>query len=235
MKYFMQFVIYTCLAAAALAAEHAGVGIPSAALDRQPTGADHGCGAGIAAGGKCLSLGQLRHANLIAARRGSGTGACAQSGRVAGAVAPHYTAAMNATPAPALPRRKLPTGIQNFAKLREEGCYYVDKTGLVMDLIESGSYFFLSRPRRFGKSLLVDTLKELFEGNRALFEGLAADTRWDWTKRYPVIRISFSDGVLHSRAELDQRIAEILGPTAEGAWSLDVRIFGRDGTMGNDD
>ena len=117
---------------------------------------------------------------------------------------------MNATPSPALPRRKLPTGIQNFAKLREEGCYYVDKTGLVMDLIESGSYFFLSRPRRFGKSLLVDTLKELFEGNRALFEGLAAETRWDWTKRYPVIRISFSDGVLHSRAELDQRIAEIL-------------------------
>jgi PD-(D/E)XK nuclease superfamily/Predicted AAA-ATPase len=51
---------------------------------------------------------------------------------------------------------------------------------------------------------------ELFEGNRALFDGLAADTRWDWTQRYPVIRISFSDGVLHSRAELDRRIAEIL-------------------------
>ena len=117
---------------------------------------------------------------------------------------------MNATPSPALPRRKLPTGIQNFAKLREEGCYYVDKTGLVMDLIESGSYFFLSRPRRFGKSLLVDTFKELFEGNRALFDGLAAETRWDWTKRYPVIRISFSDGVLHSRAELDQRILDLL-------------------------
>jgi hypothetical protein len=116
---------------------------------------------------------------------------------------------MNIPPA-ALPRRKLPTGIQSFAKLREEDCYYVDKTGLAIDLVESGSYFFLSRPRRFGKSLLLDTFKELFEGNRALFDGLAADTRWDWTKRYPVIRISFSDGVLHSRAELDQRILDLL-------------------------
>jgi hypothetical protein len=117
---------------------------------------------------------------------------------------------MTATPSPALPRRKLPTGIQNLREIREGNFYYVDKSGLAIDLIESGKYFFLSRPRRFGKSLLVDTFKELFEGNRALFEGLAAETRWDWTKRYPVIRISFSDGVLHSRAELDRRIAEIL-------------------------
>lgn len=100
------------------------------------------------------------------------------------------------TPRPALPRRKLPTGIQNLREIREQDHYYVDKTDLVIDLIESGKYFFLSRPRRFGKSLLVDTLKELFEGNRALFDGLAAETRWDWTARYPVIRISFSDGTL---------------------------------------
>ncbi|ACB34595.1 protein of unknown function DUF1703 [Leptothrix cholodnii SP-6] len=109
------------------------------------------------------------------------------------------------------PRRKLPIGIQTLAKLRQQGCYYVDKTGLAIDLIDSGSYFFLSRPRRFGKSLLVDTFKELFEGNRALFEGLAAETRWDWTRRHPVIRISFADGVLQSRAELERRIFEILG------------------------
>ncbi|NRT55070.1 ATP-binding protein [Sphaerotilus uruguayifluvii] len=110
----------------------------------------------------------------------------------------------------ALPRKKLPLGIQTLAKLREEGCYYVDKSGLAIDLIASGSYFFLSRPRRFGKSLLVDTFKELFEGNRALFEGLAAESRWDWSQRHPVIRISFSDGMLQSRAELDARIHEIL-------------------------
>ncbi|MEY2874891.1 MAG: hypothetical protein RLZZ373_2262, partial [Pseudomonadota bacterium] len=108
--------------------------------------------------------------------------------------------------APALPRKKLPVGIQTLAKLRDQGCYYVDKSGLAIDLIESGSYFFLSRPRRFGKSLLVDTFKELFEGNRALFEGLAAETRWDWSRCHPVIRISFADGMLKSRTELDRRI-----------------------------
>jgi len=75
---------------------------------------------------------------------------------------------------PALPRRKLPIGIQNLREIHEQDHYYVDKSGLAIDLIESGKYYFLSRPRRFGKSLLVDTFKELFEGNRALFEGLAA-------------------------------------------------------------
>ena len=112
--------------------------------------------------------------------------------------------------APALPRKKLPVGIQNLREIREQGHYYVDKSGLAIDLLNSGKYFFLSRPRRFGKSLLVDTFKELFEGNRALFEGLAAETRWDWSHRYPVIRISFADGMLQSRTELDTRIHEIL-------------------------
>ncbi|WP_175619158.1 AAA family ATPase, partial [Sphaerotilus natans] len=69
---------------------------------------------------------------------------------------------------PALPRLKLPLGIQNLRQIREGGYYYVDKSGMAVDLIEAGKYYFLSRPRRFGKSLLVDTLKELFEGNRAL-------------------------------------------------------------------
>ena len=107
---------------------------------------------------------------------------------------------------PATPRRPLPIGIQNLREIREGGHYYVDKTGLAIDLIASGKLFFLSRPRRFGKSLLVDTFKELFEGNRPLFEGLAAETRWDWSKRHPVIRISFGNGVLHGRSELHRRI-----------------------------
>jgi Predicted AAA-ATPase/PD-(D/E)XK nuclease superfamily len=112
--------------------------------------------------------------------------------------------------APALPRKKLPVGIQTLAKLRDQDCYYVDKSGLAIDLIESGSYFFLSRPRRFGKSLLVDTFKELFEGNRALFKGLAAETRWDWSQRHPIVRISFAGGGLGSPERLEQRIFEIL-------------------------
>ncbi|MCY4148901.1 MAG: AAA family ATPase, partial [Gammaproteobacteria bacterium] len=62
-------------------------------------------------------------------------------------------------------RCPLPIGVQTFSILREEGCYYVDKTSLIRDMIRQGRSYLLSRPRRFGKSLLVSTLKELFEGN----------------------------------------------------------------------
>ncbi len=119
---------------------------------------------------------------------------------------------MTATTSPplVLPRRKLPIGIQTFREIREDNCYYVDKSGMAVDLIQTGKAYFLSRPRRFGKSLFLDTLKELFEGNQALFTGLAAEPVWDWSKKFPVIRVSFSDGVLQSRTELDQRIQGIL-------------------------
>ena len=93
-------------------------------------------------------------------------------------------------------KRKLPIAIQTFAHIREADYYYVDKTGLALNLIDQGKYFFLSRPRRFGKSLLLDTLNELFEGNQKLFKGLTVENQWDWSVQYPVIRISFSDGVL---------------------------------------
>ena len=88
----------------------------------------------------------------------------------------------------------MPIGIQTFRKMREENCYYVDKTAYMRQLIEEGSHFFLSRPRRFGKSLFLDTLKELFEGNAPLFEGLYICDHWDWSVRYPVVRLSFGSG-----------------------------------------
>ena len=88
-------------------------------------------------------------------------------------------------------RRKLPIGIQTFRTIREEGCYYVDKTAYARRLVEEGTHYFLSRPRRFGKSLFVDTLKELFEGNEPLFEGLDVHDRWDWSVRHPVVRLDF--------------------------------------------
>ncbi len=91
-------------------------------------------------------------------------------------------------------RRRLPTGIQTFREMREDGCYYVDKTGYALRLAEEGKHFFLSRPRRFGKSLFVDTLKELFEGSEALFRGLAVHDRWDWRARHSVVRLSFAQG-----------------------------------------
>jgi hypothetical protein len=103
-------------------------------------------------------------------------------------------------------RKRLPIGIQTLAKIRSENCYYVDKTPFALRLVEQGSHYFLSRPRRFGKSLFLDTLAELFAGNRELFVGLYAQDHWDWSVKYPVIRLSFAEGRLESRAELDQRI-----------------------------
>ncbi|MFZ4625579.1 MAG: AAA family ATPase, partial [Rhodoferax sp.] len=110
----------------------------------------------------------------------------------------------------ALKRRKLPIGIQTFREIREDDCYYVDKTGMAVDLVKAGKYYFLSRPRRFGKSLFLDTLKDLFEGHRELFSGLAAEARWDWSVKYPVIRISFGAGVVHDRLALDQTMHQQL-------------------------
>ncbi len=107
-------------------------------------------------------------------------------------------------------RRKLPIGVQTFAKIRSDDYYYVDKTPLAWRLVQDGGYYFLSRPRRFGKSLFLDTLKELFEGHESLFRGLYIHDRWDWKTVYPVIRFSFGGGVLKSRAELDEKIAEFL-------------------------
>jgi len=112
-------------------------------------------------------------------------------------------------------RKKLPIGIQTYREIREEGHYYVDKTPFAQRLIEQGKYFFLSRPRRFGKSLFLDTLKELFEGNRVLFAGLYAEEHWDWSVKYPVIRLSFGSGVLKSTEALDAAIVEQLSAHEE--------------------
>ena len=76
---------------------------------------------------------------------------------------------------------KYPIGIQDFEKLIEGGYVYLDKTGLVYDLVQNGNIYFLCRPRRFGKSLLVSTLKCYFEGKKELFKGLAIDKlEKDW-------------------------------------------------------
>jgi len=106
--------------------------------------------------------------------------------------------------------QKLPIGINTFSSIRENDMVYVDKTPLIWEMVQQPARFFLSRPRRFGKSLLVDTFKELFEGNRALFSGLYIEDKWDWSISYPVIKIDFASGVLQSRAQLDERIEALL-------------------------
>ena len=118
-------------------------------------------------------------------------------------------------------KRKYPVGVQSFEKLRKEGYMYVDKTPLIYKMITEGCPYFLSRPRRFGKSLLVSTLAAVFEGRRDLFEAFTtedgieqpqlfiATTDWEWEK-YPVIRFDFSASNLTSLERLDDLIDSTL-------------------------
>ena len=106
--------------------------------------------------------------------------------------------------------RIYPIGIQNFEKIRKEGYVYVDKTALMYKLVKSGSYYFLSRPRRFGKSLLISTLEAYFEAKRDLFEGLAVDAlEKDWVKR-PVLHLDLNIGKYDTPDSLDKILNETL-------------------------
>ncbi len=102
-------------------------------------------------------------------------------------------------------KKELPNGIQTFSHIREGNYYYVDKTPYLLELSKEKAVF-LSRPRRFGKSLTIDTLDELFSGNKQLFSGLYAENHWDWETRYPVIRLGFTEGEINSEAYLQSSI-----------------------------
>ncbi len=106
--------------------------------------------------------------------------------------------------------KKLPIGIQTFQKIREDDYVYVDKTDLAVQLIDRYQYVFLSHPRRFGKSLFLDTLHNLFEGKKELFTGLAAEKEHDWSKKYPAIKIFFGEGNFRSKEGLAENLAMIL-------------------------
>ena len=106
--------------------------------------------------------------------------------------------------------KKLPIGIQTFENLIEEGYAYVDKTRFVADIAAQNKYYFLSRPRRFGKSLFLSTLKSAFEGKRALFHGLYLYDNWDWEETHPVVHISFGAGVMRSVDELKSTFSYII-------------------------
>ena len=107
-------------------------------------------------------------------------------------------------------RRRLPIGMQTFRELRERNCYYVDKTPYIERLLRGGKHFFLSRPRRFGKSLLLDTLKELFEGSEELFAGLYVHAGHDWSQRHPVVRLDFAGGHFGEPGVLEANVMEQL-------------------------
>jgi Predicted AAA-ATPase/PD-(D/E)XK nuclease superfamily len=88
-------------------------------------------------------------------------------------------------------RKKLPIGIQDFQEIITKGFIYIDKTQQIHKLISEGKYYFLSRPRRFGKSLTLSTIKEIFKGSKALFKDLWIENKWDWTETNPVIHVYF--------------------------------------------
>ncbi len=106
-------------------------------------------------------------------------------------------------------RLKLPIGIQSFRTIREEGYYHVDNTPQIRELTDRGFYYFLSRPYGFGKSLLVDTLRELFEGNEPLFRGLDIHQHWDWSTQYQVVRLGF-DGKYDEPADIEADLVDQL-------------------------
>lgn len=99
--------------------------------------------------------------------------------------------------------KKYPIGIQTFEKLRNEGYLYIDKTAQIMKMVQEGNYYSLSRPRRFGKSLLLSTIQAYFEGKRELFKGLAIDTdemSWDV---HPVLRFDLNAEKYDSKESLE--------------------------------
>lgn len=118
---------------------------------------------------------------------------------------------------------RYPIGIQDFEKLRREGAIYVDKTSYIRKLVETGNIYFLGRPRRFGKSLLLSTLHYFFEGRRDLFKGLDIDSwdAWDWVE-YPVIHIDLNAKNYTYKESLEERINEQLSACEKKYAIVDV-------------
>jgi len=127
-------------------------------------------------------------------------------------------------------KKKLPIGIQSFSELITGGYSYVDKTPFIARLVNSGKVYFLSRPRRFGKSLLLDTMACAFSGKRGLFKRLYLDTpesEWDWDVINPVLRADFAGGTMNSPDLLRERLDTLLDN-----WAAKYNISSGKGTPG---
>lgn len=123
--------------------------------------------------------------------------------------------------------QKYPTSIQDFGELRSNQYVYVDKTKYIYELATQGKYYFLSRPRRFGKSLLISTLECLFTAQKNLFEETYIYDKWNWDERFPVIRISFSN-IGHKTKGLVAAIKNRLGEIASD-YTVELRANEIDG------
>jgi hypothetical protein len=107
-------------------------------------------------------------------------------------------------------KKLLPIGISDFKELIQGNFIYVDKTEYIYKLINSGKYYFLSRPRRFGKSLLLSTIRYLFQGHKDLFKNLYIEDKWNWDENYPILKISFAIDLLKKEDYKKRIIQELL-------------------------
>ena len=117
--------------------------------------------------------------------------------------------------------RKLPIGIQTFEEIRKDNYLYVDKTAMIYQIANTGKPYFLSRPRRFGKSLLLSTFEAYFQGRKDLFEGLAIEkleTRWE---QYPVLHLDLNAEKYDTKEALEQMLSRSLSLWEE-RWGSDV-------------
>ncbi|MDR3189080.1 MAG: AAA family ATPase [Prevotellaceae bacterium] len=117
--------------------------------------------------------------------------------------------------------KNLPIGTQSFEVLRSTDCLYVDKTKSIYQMLTSGRIYFLSRPRRFGKSLLLSTMEAVFKGKKELFEGLYIYDKWDWSQQEPVIRI---DWTLINHATPEEMKVSMVGYLKENAENYQITL-----------
>ncbi|MDR0912913.1 MAG: ATP-binding protein [Methanobrevibacter sp.] len=111
--------------------------------------------------------------------------------------------------------KKLPKNIGNFKEIREENYIYIDKTKEIYNLLQNETKCFLSRPRRFGKTLLLDTFKELFEGNKKLFKGLYIYDKWNWNEKYPVLALDIGITDVKTNERFENSLHGLIDEIAE--------------------
>jgi hypothetical protein len=111
--------------------------------------------------------------------------------------------------------KKLPIGIQSFREIRENNYLYVDKTQHILNMIKTGEVYFLSRPRKFGKSFLVSTIESLFKGDKELFKGLYIYEKWNWDEIYSIIIINLSNINNETPEKLNSSLNNFINLTAK--------------------
>ena len=117
--------------------------------------------------------------------------------------------------------KKLPLTIQTFSKLRDNDCVYIDKTELIHQLLMGSRNYFFARPRRFGKSMTLSTLKSIYKGEKHYFEGLWIENNWDWTKIHPIVHLKFAS-MSYRHSDVPTALCSVL---QKSHWSIIFRLY----------